>query len=191
MHWDMTHKSDCQAEQYNFKYPLLSSKDTHEMLIQQLCVGCSSVYTQCSVYHPLTWISTECSSLSSSTYPDSHNPMGPLLPLGLGNQDTSCRACITNLSSPTWVLRLPWLFLGRQSLVSTLDSPTASAGSNFYLLVCPVNRLGSFILNLFIPDWEYCFFFLTLLTFFRKGIKYINIILFSHKRVFWDLWNKE
>lgn len=54
MHWDMSHKSDYQAEQYNFKYPLLSSKETHEMFIQQLYVGCSSVYKQCSVFPPLT-----------------------------------------------------------------------------------------------------------------------------------------
>ena len=143
----------------------------------------------CFIFSPESVLSAP--ALSSSTHPDSHSPMGPCLPLGLGNQDTSCRARITNLSSPTWFLRLPWLLLGRHSLVRTLDSSTASAGSYVYLLVCPVNRLGSFILILFILDWEYCFSFLTLLTFFRTGIKYISIILFSHKWVFWDLWNKE
>ena len=137
------------------------------MFIRQLYVGCSSVCKQCSVYHPLTWISTGCSSpsLINISRPDSQNSTGPCLSLGLGNPDTSRGARITNTSSPspTWVLRLPWLFLGSHSLLSTLDSPTTSAGSSVYLLVCPVSRLGSRILDLF----------LSLLTFFRTGVKCI------------------
>lgn len=127
----MTHNSDYQAEKHIFKNLLLPAKETFALFLQELYMGCSSVYhVVCTSPRPS--IRTGDPAVHSTwSRPDSQS--GPCLPLGLGNQDLPHGWSLSNKLSPLsptsgGKTSLTLSGKSRPKQYSTSDNPTASGG---------------------------------------------------------------